>query len=363
MFALSIVMLVLVGCTTTGIDRGSTSSPESLTEKDSRFILNRPLADFYDGVFVFTDAGRSPPHVIGLDAMADRLVEYDVIFYGESHRHPGVHLQQQRLLRELHARFPGLILSMEHFERDVQPVINDYLAGRIGENTLVDKGRAWDNYRPSYRPMVQFARDHKLPVIAAEAPVWTIACIGQWGPEILEQFSPEERGYVAKDLHITPGAYRDKYMKFQSGSSSHGGGANPSPQAQLRAERSFAAQIARDDSMAESIFLAMQQSPGKKVLHLNGVFHSAGFLGTVEKLRLRNPSLKIAVIGTLEVDDARSPSFSRNNATEGTVLQLVYTNPAPFAEGEDQREWVRKIMAKREANPCKYSPKAAESAK
>jgi hypothetical protein len=61
-------------------------------------------------------------------------------------------------------------------------------------------------------------------VVAAEAPGWTIVCIGQYGPQILDQFTPSERSWVALDLHLNSDAYRDKYMAFQSGSATRGGG-------------------------------------------------------------------------------------------------------------------------------------------
>jgi uncharacterized iron-regulated protein len=332
---------------------------DELVAAQGRLILGRPLADFYDSAFILTEGGGRAPRVVGVAGLADHLLGYDVIFFGEIHRHAGVHLQQQRLFRALHERASALILSFEQFERDVQPVLDDYLAGRIGENTLADQGRAWDNYRPSYRPLLQYAKEHALRVVAAEAPGWAIGCIGQWGPEILEQFTPAERATVARELHLDPGAYRDKYMRFQSGSASHGGAAAPSPQALLRAERSYAGQAARDDSMAESIHRALQQHPGSRVLHLNGSFHSAGFLGTVERLRLRDPGLKIAVIQPVEADDPKAPGLPAAALVEGTALLLVYPGPEDFAEGEDQSAWVRKAMAQRASKPCKYAPKSA----
>jgi uncharacterized iron-regulated protein len=335
---------------------------DELSSAQGRLVLGRPLADFYDSVFVLTEAGATVPRAVSVAGLADRLLGYDVIFFGEFHRHPGVHLQQQRLLRALHERAPALILSFEQFERDVQPVLDDYLAGRIGEITLTEQGRAWDSYRPSYRPLLEYAKVNGLPVVAAEAPAWAIGCIGQWGPEILAQFTPAERATVASELHLGPGAYRDKYMRFQSGSASHGGGAAPSPQALLRAERSYASQAARDDSMAESIQRALRQHPGSKLLHLNGSFHSAGFLGTVERLRLRDPGLKIAVIQPVEAADPQEPAISSAALAEGTALLLVYPNPPDFVEGEDQSDFIRRIIAQRAAKPCKYTPPSAAPA-
>lgn len=333
----------------------------SVTEKE--FVLDRPFADFYDTAFVLTDGGKTPPRLIDIESLAGNLAAYDVIFFGEKHRHPGIHLQQQRLLRALHARSAGIVLSLEQFERDVQPVLDDYLAGRIGENNLIEKGRAWGNYRTSYRPLVQFAKDNGLPVIAAEAPAWTVTCVGQYGPGILQEFTLEERAYAARDLHVTDGAYRDKYSRFLDGSSTHGGGegkgdgesGEETPETRRRAENSYAAQVLRDDTMAESIALALQEFPGKKIFHLNGSFHSDGFLGTVERLRLRKPELKIAVISPIEVDNPRAPAFPKSAVAEGTVLQLVYPDPVGFVEGEDQSDWVRSVMAKRASSRCKYS--------
>jgi hypothetical protein len=76
----------------------------------------------------------------------------------------------------------------------------------------------------------------------------------------------------------------------------------------------------------------------------------------VERLQRRLPNLKIAVIDPVEVADPKAPAFTVAALKEGTVLQLVHPNPEAFAPGEDQSAWVRKIMAKRAANPCKYAP-------
>ncbi|MFH7040985.1 ChaN family lipoprotein [Paucibacter sp. JuS9] len=353
-----LALLAALSCTAFAAE-----APQRLDKQgEHAYRLQQPLQDFYDTAFVWSDAGRAEPSLLNMDELARRLAGYDVIFFGESHRHPGIHLQQQRLLRALHARHPAMIVSLEQFERDVQPVLDGYLAGKLGENALVDDGRAWDNYRPSYRPLVQFAKERGLPVIAAEAPTWAISCIGQQGLAVLERFTPEERSWVARELDTGPGAYRDKYMKFQSGAATHGGGAAMSEAAKARAERSFAAQVARDETMAEAIAEALQKKPGAKVLHLNGNFHSAAFLGTAERLQRRLPQLKIAVIDPVEVTDPKLPSFAGAALKEGTVLQLVYPNPESFAPGEDQSAWVRKVMAKRTANACKYAPASAPAA-
>ena len=329
---------------------------DKLDEQGKQYVLNRALGDYYDTAFALTEAGKSKPKIINLNELADTLVKYDVVFFGEIHRHPGVHLQQLRLFRALHERNPNYILSLEQFERDTQNIVDDYLANRVGENALIDNARAWDNYEPSYRPLVTYAKENHLPVIAAEAPDWSISCVGQWGPEILNEFSPQERSWIAKDLNLQAGPYKDKFMKFQSHSATHGGGGS-APEAKLKAEHSFAAQVTRDDTMAESIYLALQKYPGHKVLHLNGDFHSSGFLGTVERLQLRDKNLKIAVISPVEVENRLAPAFDKADVGEGTVIQLIYPNPQTFVEGEDMNDWIKRVMSKRKSSTCKYTPK------
>jgi uncharacterized iron-regulated protein len=336
--------------------RAAVGRGTALREVDGRYHLDRSFQDFYDTAFVLTGDGKAAPRVAELAQVADALAGFDVVFYGERHGHPGVHLQQMKLLRTLVERNPHWVLSFEQFERDVQGIVDDYVARRIGETTLIDKGRAWNNYAAAYRPLLLFAREHELPVVAAEAPDWVISCVGQWGPAILDRFTPLERAWVAEEVHVEAGAYRDKFMDFMGNSGAHGSGTAGTPESAAKAQRSFAAQVARDDTMAESIERALQQHPGYKVLHLTGSFHSEAFLGTVERLRVLDPKLKVAVIEPVEVEDPRVPAFGPDSLRDGTVLQLIYPNPDSFAEGEDSSASTKNMAHAHHVNHCKYSP-------
>jgi uncharacterized iron-regulated protein len=349
--------LLLSSCVLSGSEAPAAHTPltGTLHEANGRYELNRPLLDFYDTVLVLTRTGESAPRPVTVAQAAETLAGFDVVFYGESHDHAGVHLGQMRLLGELYRRDPRWVLSLEPFERDVQAVVDDYLAGRIGEATLIDKGRAWNNYATSYRPLVVFAKEHHLSVVAAEAPGWTVSCVAQWGPDILGQFTPLERTWVATDLHVMPGAYHDKYLEFLGSSPTHGGGAASTPEAAANAQHSFSAQALRDDTMAESIAGALQRHPGYKVLHVTGSFHSSQFLGTVERLRLRAPGLKIAVIDPVEVENPGAPGFAADAVSGGTLLQLIYPIPEDYVDGEDMSALKAKMAHAHEANRCKYA--------
>ena len=122
-----------------------------------------------------------------LEQALARVADADIVLVGELHTHPAVHLLQARMLAGLAADGRPLVLSMEQFSRADQPVLDAYLAGRIGEAALIRDGNAWPNYQSDYRPLVEFAKAHHLPVIAANAPKPLVSCVGQEGPAWLEQ--------------------------------------------------------------------------------------------------------------------------------------------------------------------------------
>ncbi len=341
------------------------SGAGSLVTTDSEiFTLSWPLADYYDYALIRTGAvdvagpSNVAPEVVTLKQTIDTLADYDVIFVGEAHGHVGNHRLQLQVLRDLYARDPNIALSMEQFERDVQGVVNDFLAGEIGEQVLKKEGRAWPHYSQSYRPLVEFAKVKGLSVIAAEAPTDIVRCVGQEGPGVVDKFNEEQRSWVAKELHVDEGAYKDKYMRFLSASMSHGAavekeGAKSNPSAPSEGmERRFAAQISRDDTMAESIFFYLQNNPGSKVVHLNGSFHSAGFLATVERLKMRMPELKIAVVHPILVDDVDIPSFTQADLGEGTFLALLQPVPEDFIQPENMNAFIQETMKTIRSNRC-----------
>jgi uncharacterized iron-regulated protein len=282
------------------------------------------------------------------------LKNYDVIFLGENHRHPGNHLAQMQVFRAIQERAPNLSLSMEQFERDVQDVVDKFMAGGMGEEPFRKQSRAWDNYPGSYRPLVEYAKERQLPVIAAEAPNMVVRCVGQQGPEFLDTMKPESRGWAAAQLNLGDGPYKQKYLRFLAGDDGHGdaadGAAAKEPSA--AALRSFAAQVTRDDTMAESIYLHLQKNPGRKVVHLNGSFHSESFLGTAERLALRDPKLKIAVVNPIQIKPGDKPEVSAAQAKTGTFVLLIREAPKGYASEAEERAGVMEQMKVRGAAKC-----------
>jgi uncharacterized iron-regulated protein len=282
--------------------------------------------------FRLVQIGGPAPVAVDVDHAADILKAYDVIFVGEYHDHLANHLAELALLRALNQRTSGLALSMEQFERDTQPAVDDYLAGRTGEASLKREGRAWRNYDEAYRPLVEYAKDHGLPVIAANAPENLVRCVGQKGAAFLEGLPVAKRGWAAATLHTEEGAYKRKFLGLMNGDAAHGGAMTGA-----RAERSFAAQVTRDDTMAESIANFLRTRPGAKVMHVTGAFHVEGRLGTIERLTLRAPQLKIALLLPVQSERGDAAAIGSDKAQSADFVILLRREPEPYASDKERQ--------------------------
>ncbi|EIK0771400.1 MULTISPECIES: ChaN family lipoprotein [Vibrio] len=237
------------------------------------------VTSFYD-YQLYTPSGEH----IALSKLPIELQQADVILIGEWHTHAGVHRFQTDMLKQLTSYDRSLALSMEQFTRDKQPVVDAYLRGEIGEQYLMKQANAWPNYESDYRPLVEFAKQKNLPVIAANAPKSIVRCIGRQGLDYINKLDDDQRMFIAQAINTGSSPYKEKFM-----ASMHHG----KPE---QTEKQFAAQVTWDETMAESIVSYLDDNPGAQVVHVAGKFHTEQGLGTAASILSRNPSLKVVVI-------------------------------------------------------------------
>jgi len=305
-----------------------------------------PLNNLYQ--FHLLDSQSQSP--IELSQLVKSLQNSDVIFIGELHTHQASHFLQLQLLEALYRQNPQIILSMEQFSRQHQSVLDDYLEGKYGENTLIEDAKAWENYKGSYRAILEFARQHKIPVIAANAPNMLVRCVGRKGPEVLKNLSSEKAAWVAKKLDLDNPAYKKKFMThMKHAGRSHG--LEPEEQAK-RQNNIYAAQLLRDTTMAESIANAKRAYPEHQIIHLNGSFHSDSHLGTVAILKDILPEINNTVISPVSVKDNRQPSASAKNFKQGDFIYLVQQLPARYLDKDKMNQSIIKLIEKRKKEQC-----------
>lgn len=236
---------------------------------------------------------------VTLAEMAENFVDYDVVFFGEFHDQDVLHELEYEMLQQLYAiHGDKLVLSLEMFEADNQFVLNEYLAGRITEEEFLAKSRPWPRYKTDYRQLVEFAKAHKLPVLASNIPRFLAAKLAKEGT--LAAVAELDKQYLPVRTYAPAGKYKEKFAACMTK------GQTPMRIPQERIDQVFAAQCIKDDKMAESIFYYWQDNQDKVIFHINGCFHSDGHLGTVEKLEALNPALKVGVITPKDMSESKN---------------------------------------------------------
>ena len=135
---------------------------------------------------------------ISLSDLAEVASTADVVFFGEEHTDPETHRTEFALLQAIGRKRNDVILSLEMFERDVQTVLDDYVARRISEAEFLTKCRPWPRYAIDYRDMVEFAKSKGWPVIASNVPRVIASAVGRKGLLALDSLPPEERVFAAR---------------------------------------------------------------------------------------------------------------------------------------------------------------------
>jgi len=249
-----------------------------------------------------------------LRELADHINKTDVLFWGEEHNDSIGHILELKMLKMLHERFDEkLVLSLEMFETDCQVLLDEYLSGFINKEKLIKDARAWNNYE-DYSPLVDYAKEHNLAVIAANSPRRYNSLMSKRGPKSMDSLGAQSKAFIAK-LPIYAPKTGDYYKKFVSIM----GGEN-----NIHSPNMFVSQCLWDATMAKSIDRAISNNKkGGLVMHICGRFHSDEYLGTVAQLQRHNKDRKVLTISCFPAEDFKKPHYDTyENLADFVVLVM-----------------------------------------
>lgn len=251
--------------------------------------------------------------IIGIDKIVADMAAADVLFFGEEHNDSAGHYLENKIFRALYEQYGDkIILSMEMFETDNQVSLNDYLQGFIDEARLGRDARLWGNYK-DYRPMVEYAKQNHIPVIAANPPRRYVNLVSRRGMKSLDSLSKDARKFLPPLPYDTlTGRYREKFAEIMKGGP---GGENPNV---------YYSQSLWDAGMSYSIYKFLKENKHKKVFHCVGGFHTEEKLGTAAQLQMRNKKLKILNIASFSDGSFTNPDWEKFSY-KGDYL--ILTNP------------------------------------
>lgn len=243
----------------------------------------------------------------------------DVLFFGEEHNDLTGHQLEYILLKKLAEQYPGkTALSMEMFETDCQTVLNEYLFGLIRDKNFETDARVWPNY-DDYKPLIEFSKENKLPVIAANAPARYANMVNRLGLNNLLQLDVTGKSYLPPlPIDTATGPYLVKFDQIM-------GGHSAMPGMQM-----YQAQNLWDATMAWSIAKFIKNHPDYKVLQINGGFHSEEKLGIPAQLLHYAPKARIINIAVYSDDNFANPDWSKFNKMGDYIILTDPKLPKTF---------------------------------
>ena len=211
----------------------------------------------------------------------------EVVLFGEFHNNAISHWLELELTKDISDR-RQIVLGAEMLEADNQKQVNQYLAAEINQKQLDSTARLWPNYATDYKPLVDFAKDKKVPFIATNIPRKYASMVSKKGFEVLETLSATEKSWIAP-LPIPYDATLPGYVEMLKMMGDHTSPNMPK------------AQAIKDATMA--YFISKNKKENTVFIHYNGSYHSDHFEGINWYLKTSNPNIKIITIATVEQKD------------------------------------------------------------
>lgn len=223
--------------------------------------------------------------------MMKKLKSADFVFFGEYHDNPISHWLQYEVTIELFKEHgTDLMLAFEMFERDQQELMNDYLAGKMDDKSFEDSCRLWPNYKTDYKPLVRFAADSGLHVVASNVPRRYANLLYKKGRNALDTLSSEEKSWMASSDFVVDTTLSQYASLLEMGQ--HMGGGNL-----------MLAQAFKDATMSK--FTLTDRKENNVVIHYNGAYHSDYHQGIVWYVSQKLPESEIITISTVAQKDVR----------------------------------------------------------
>ena len=216
-----------------------------------------------------------------------------VIYVGERHDQAADHGVQYAIIRQLHRSEPSLAIGMEMFQVPFQEPLDDWSAGRIDETVLrreTEYDKRWGFDFSLYRPILEYARNRGIEVVALNAPREVVYAIAKDG---LDQLEPELAEFLP-ELDLDDAEHRALFdAEFDVGEHS----------AEDTVDQYYQAQVVWDETMGSRVAdtLARSDGPARMVV-LAGRVHVKRGLGIPDRAAKRGAAPYAVVLPVTQAE-------------------------------------------------------------
>ncbi len=246
---------------------------------------------------------------VSFEAMLKEMKKARLIHVGETHDDLEMHEMQFRIIEALYRQDSQLAIGLEQVTVDLQPVLDRWVAGELDEGSFLREISwyvTWNFNFKYYQKIFDFAREHRLPIFALNAPRNLITKVRMQGYVALN----EEEKRVIPSLDLSHQEHRLLIRTiFES--------EKIPPQmkgADLDSmfEALYRAQVAWDETMGRNAVRAVEGT-GRRVVVLAGSGHLLYGLGLNLRAGLLSRLPQVTVIG-VQVAEGQSLRVARGLA-------------------------------------------------
>ena len=255
------LLMVCVGCA--GAARPDPQTAESIVRSQSA-----PLS------LVDAATGKS----ITAEAFLAALRMKKVVYVGERHDQPLDHGVQYAILRQLHREEASLGIGMEMFQVPFQEPLTKWSAGLIDETVLrrdTEYDERWGFDFSMYRPILEYARNRGIEVVALNAPREVAYAVAKSGIDSLSA----EQVSALPELDLGNEQHRALFdSEFDAGEHAVGDGI----------DQYYEAQVVWDETMGSRVAETLDRADGPaKMIVFAGRVHVKRGLGIPDRAAKR----------------------------------------------------------------------------
>ncbi len=209
-----------------------------------------------------------------------------VILVGETHTRWDHHLVQLEILKLLYQKSPKLAIGVEWFQQPYQKHLDAYVAGKISEGEMLHLTGYFERWRYDYRlyrPIIQYAREHKISIIALNASQELNNALRKSGfddlsAELKDQL-PESYDWSDKEYEKRLRSVFDEHPDYPG-----------------EFEDFLRGQLTWDESMAESAAKYLDENPETRLLVLAGSGHIMYGSGIPNRIKRRIDVEQVSIL-------------------------------------------------------------------
>jgi aminopeptidase N len=255
--------------------------------------------------------------------IARALSDARFVLVGEQHTSVEAHRVQRQVIEALHASGRPVLLGLEMFPYTAQAALDQWRTQAISEHEFLAASKWYEHWAYPwryYRDIFLFARDHKVPIVAINAPRDVVSAVRKKG---LDKLTPEEARHIPREIATNDPEHLTLFKAYIGPDSAmHQGMSEEAWRSMLDAQATW------DATMAYQAVRALEAAPRKDAVMvvLAGSGHVAYGLG-IERQARRWLSGRIATVIPVPVG---------SREMQGVTVRASYAN---FVWGVAAEPW------------------------